>query len=62
MILKKNLQAVGFEPTRVATPDLESGALDHSATLAWWYFSTESYSYRQTYSLSGEDIFPWVWV
>ena len=23
--------AVGFEPTRIAPPELESGALDHSA-------------------------------
>ena len=27
------MKAVGFEPTRVSTPELESGALDRSATL-----------------------------
>ena len=26
--------AVGFEPTRIAPPELESGALDHSAKLS----------------------------
>ena len=29
-----DLTAVGFEPTRFAPPELESGALDHSATLS----------------------------
>ena len=30
----KNLTAVGFEPTRIAPPELESGALDRSAKLS----------------------------
>ena len=30
----KNLSAVGFEPTRIAPPELESGALDRSAKLS----------------------------
>ena len=29
------MTAVGFEPTRIAPPELESGALDHSAKLSW---------------------------
>ena len=29
----KTLTAVGFEPTRIAPPELESGALDRSAIL-----------------------------
>ena len=29
----KKLSAVGFEPTRIAPPELESGALDRSAKL-----------------------------
>jgi hypothetical protein len=28
------IRAVGFEPTRISPPELESGALDHSAKLA----------------------------
>ena len=28
------MTAVGFEPTRIAPPELESGALDHSAKLS----------------------------
>ena len=31
---KKKLTAVGFEPTRIAPPELESGALDRSAKLS----------------------------
>ena len=31
---KKDLQAVGFEPTSVATSELESDPLDRSGTLA----------------------------
>ena len=31
---KKILTAVGFEPTRIAPPELESGALDRSAKLS----------------------------
>ena len=29
------MTAVGFEATRIAPPELESGALDHSAKLSW---------------------------
>jgi hypothetical protein len=29
----QNMSAVGFEPTRIAPPELESGALDRSAKL-----------------------------
>ena len=32
---KQKLTAVGFEPTRIAPPELESGALDRSAKLSW---------------------------
>ena len=28
------MSAVGFEPTRIAPPELESGALDHSAKVS----------------------------
>ena len=31
---KQNMTAVGFEPTRIAPPELESGALDRSAKLS----------------------------
>ena len=31
------MKAVGFEPTRVSTSELESDALDHSATLPIHY-------------------------
>ena len=31
---EKKLTAVGFEPTRIAPPELESGALDRSAKLS----------------------------
>ena len=30
----KKMTAVGFEPTRIAPPELESGALDRSAKLS----------------------------
>lgn len=33
------MQAVGFEPTRVSTAELESVALDRSATLAYQYLT-----------------------
>ena len=29
------MTAVGFEPTRFSPPELESGALDHSAKVSW---------------------------
>ena len=31
------MSAVGFEPTRIAPPELESGALDRSAKLSVGY-------------------------
>ena len=31
---KKKVTPVGFEPTRIAPPELESGALDHSAKVS----------------------------
>ena len=34
------MTAVGFEPTRIAPPELESGALDRSAKLSRVEFST----------------------
>ena len=32
-----NVTPVGFEPTRIAPPELESGALDHSAKLSCFW-------------------------
>ena len=29
------MQVVGFEPTQLTLPDLETGSLDHSDILAW---------------------------
>ena len=33
-LVKRKMTAVGFEPTRIAPPELESGALDRSAKLS----------------------------
>lgn len=59
------MKAVGFEPTRVSTSELESDALDHSATLPIHYlverfglFTGE----RMRIFFDEEKIFFFVWV
>ena len=52
----KKLSAVGFEPTRIAPPELESGALDRSAKLTYKLYSdlrAQSFSARNVKILRG---------
>ena len=41
------MTAVGFEPTRIAPPELESGALDRSAKLS---------ARQATYGIASHDV------
>ena len=42
----KSVSAVGFEPTRIAPPELESGALDRSAKLSREHSQVQNSYYR----------------
>ena len=43
------MTAVGFEPTRIAPPELESGALDHSAKLSWNYLARKMIGFQMSF-------------
>ena len=49
------MSAVGFEPTRIAPPELESGALDRSAKLS----STSSQFQLQSDAVDKKYSFAW---
>jgi hypothetical protein len=53
------LTAVGFEPTRIAPPELESGALDRSAKLSRLILDSTSLSQTQREIISRKEGIRW---
>ena len=52
------LTAVGFEPTRIAPSELESDALDHSATLSYTFLLPKSNAWAYDTSSGHEGNVP----
>jgi hypothetical protein len=53
------MTAVGFEPTRIAPPELESGALDRSAKLSRLILDSTSLSQTQREIISRKEGIRW---